>query len=136
MTQRFNLTANKLIQLDSDSKVSVLKRKVEKFRNERDWQKFHNAKDLSIALSIEASELEEIFLWKSGEEVSRLLLDKHQLERVREEVADIGIYLLSLSSALNIDLSDAIMKKLAQNALKYPIEKSKGSSKKYTELKP
>jgi NTP pyrophosphatase (non-canonical NTP hydrolase) len=136
VTQRFNLTANKLIQLDSDSTVSVLKRKVEKFRNERDWQKFHNAKDLSIALSIESSELEEIFLWKSVEEISQLLLDKGQLEKVKEEVADIGIYLLSLSSVLNIDLSDAITKKLAQNALKYPIEKSKGSSKKYIELKP
>jgi dCTP diphosphatase len=87
-----------------------------------------------MALSIESSELEEIFLWKDGDGVKQLLMDRNQIERVREEVADVGIYLLSLSSVLRIDLSDAVTAKLAQNAQKYPIEKSKGSSKKYDEL--
>jgi dCTP diphosphatase len=120
--------------LDNDTTISFLKLEAEKFRDQRDWQKFHNPKDLSIALSIEASELEELFLWKDSAEVEKLLKDKTQLEKVKEEMADIGIYLLSLSSVLKVDLSNAVTKKLAQNASKYPIKKSKGSSKKYDEL--
>ena len=120
--------------LDARTPISALRREVERFRDKRDWLKFHNPKDLSIALAIETSELEEIFLWKNKEDVQRLLKDKSQLGRVTEEMADIGIYLLSLSSVLNVDISDAIGKKLAQNARKYPITRSKGSSKKYNEL--
>jgi NTP pyrophosphatase (non-canonical NTP hydrolase) len=120
--------------MDDTTTVSVLRREVEKFRDQRKWLKFHNPKDLSIAISIESSELEEIFLWKDNKDVERLLKDGNQLKRVKEEMADIGIYLLSLSSVLGIDLSDAVVSKLAQNVLKYPIEKSKGSSKKYDEL--
>jgi len=89
-----------------------------------------------MALSIEASELEELFLWKDKDELVQLLNDKHQLEMVKEEMADMCIYLLSLSSVLHIDLSDSIVEKLTKNAAKYPISKSKGSSKKYNELQP
>jgi dCTP diphosphatase len=84
----------------------TLRKKVERFRDERDWRKFHNPKDLSIALTIEASELEELFLWKDKVGVELFLSDQRQLERVREEMADIGIYLLSLSSVLDVDLSE------------------------------
>jgi dCTP diphosphatase len=120
--------------MDKNTTVSALRQEVERFRDERDWLKFHNPKDLSIALSIESSELEEMFLWKNEDEVKRLLKDNNQQERVEEEMADIGIYLLSLSSVLNMDLSDAIGRKLALNSRKYPITKSKGSSRKYDEL--
>jgi len=120
--------------LDKDTTLSVLKQRVEQFRNARDWLKFHNPKDLSMALSIEASELEEIFLWKDKDDVKELEENKNQVSRIADEIADIEIYLLSLASVLSIDLSDAVVTKLALNAKRYPIEKSKGSSKKYNEL--
>lgn len=105
-----------------------------KFRDERDWLKFHNPKDLSIALSVESAELQELFLWKDNKSVEKMRNDKDQFRRIKEEIADIGIYLLSLSDVLDVDLSDAVIQKLAENAKKYPIEKSKGSNKKYNEL--
>ncbi len=120
--------------MDSSTTFESLKRKVETFRDDRDWLRFHNPKDLSMALSIEASELEELFLWKGRDELDQLADNRSYLERVREEMADMCIYLLSLSSVLKIDLSDSIEEKLAKNAAKYPIDKSKGSSKKYNEL--
>jgi dCTP diphosphatase len=120
--------------VDSSTTVSVLRQRVEKFRDERDWRRFHNPKDLSIALSIESSELEEVFLWKNNAEIKLLSRDNIQLERVADEMADIAIYLLSLSSVLKVDLSKAIDRKLTQNERKYPVGKSKGSSKKYNEL--
>jgi len=120
--------------VDSNTTVSALRKRVEKFRDERDWGKFHNPKDLSIALTIESSELEEVFLWKNRTEIGMLSRDNTQLERVAEEMADIAIYLLSLSSVLKVDLSEAIDRKLTQNERKYPVDKSKGSSKKYNEL--
>ena len=120
--------------MDSDTTLESLKQRVESFRDERDWLKFHNPKDLSMALTIEASELEELFLWKDKDELDPLLTDKDLLQKVKEEMADMCIYLLSLSSVLKIDLGDSIIEKLAKNAAKYPIGKSKGSSKKYNEL--
>ena len=120
--------------MDSNTTVSALRQRVEKFRDKRDWGKFHNPKDLSMALTIESSELEEVFLWKNREELELLPRDDNQLKRVAEEMADIAIYLLSLSSVLKVDLSEAIDRKLAQNERKYPVGKSKGSSKKYNEL--
>ena len=120
--------------LDDKMTIALLKRKVENFMNERDWLKFHNPKDLSIALSVESAELQELFLWKDAESVMQMRENEKLLGRISEEVADVGIYLLSLSNVLNIDLSEAIAEKLLQNAQKYPIDKSKGSSKKYDEL--
>ena len=120
--------------MDDKASVSSLKKEVAKFRNERDWLKFHNPKDLSIALSIESSELEEIFLWKETMSASRIKKDRRQFNRVKEEVADIFIYLLSLSNVLELDMSEAVAEKLEQNARKYPVSKSKGSNKKYNEL--
>ena len=120
--------------LDRNTSVSILKEKVAKFRDERDWLKFHNPKDLSIALSIESAELEELFLWKDDISAKRIRRDQKQLQRIREEIADIFIYLLSLSNVLGLDVSEAVDEKLEQNAKKYPISKSKGSNKKYDEL--
>ena len=95
-----------------------------KFRDDRDWLKFHNPKDLSIALSIESSELEELFLWKENMSATRVKKDRRQFSRVKEEMADIFIYLLSLSNVLGLDMSEAVAEKLEQNAKKYPITTS------------
>ena len=120
--------------MDSKTTISSLKEAVARFRDERDWLKFHNPKDLSIALSIESSELEELFLWKKDMPASRVKKDAIQFQRVKEEIADIFIYLLSLSNVLGLDMSKAVTEKLEQNAKKYPVSKSKGSNKKYSEL--
>lgn len=102
--------------------ISALKQ----FRDERDWQQFHNPKDLAAALSIEASELLEVFLWKQSEEAN--------MERVKEELADVFAYALLLADVYGLDVEDIVLNKIEKNKLKYPIEKSKGSSKKHTEL--
>ena len=120
--------------MDNETTISDLRRKVEKFRDDREWLKFHTPKDLSMALSIESAELEELFLWNDDKSVGRMLQNRTKLQQVKDEVADIEIYLLSLSSVLHMDLSDAVYDKLTQNARKYPVEKSKGSSRKYNEL--
>lgn len=95
------------------------------FVTERDWSQFHNAKDLSIALSIEANELLEHFLWKKPDEVTK--------EQISHELADVLIYSLMFADEMGIDVIDCIEKKMIENALKYPADKVKGSSKKYTE---
>jgi len=97
-----------------------------KFRDERDWKQFHNSKDLSLALSIEASELNELFLWKKAEDVNE--------DRLKEELADILIYALLISKQHDLNIEEIIKLKLEKNGKKYPIEKSKGKSSKYTEL--
>lgn len=96
------------------------------FRDARDWSQFHNPKDLALALSIEASELNERFLWKSPDEADRA--------GVQEELADVLIYALLLAHHYEIDIPEAIREKLALNEERYPVEKSKGSARKYDEL--
>ncbi|QXU51620.1 nucleotide pyrophosphohydrolase [Chryseobacterium sp. D764] len=100
--------------------------KLLKFRDDRDWEQFHNSKDLALALSIEASELLEIFLWKKNED-----FDKDKLE---EELADVFMYGLLLANKNNIDINSIILKKLQRNNEKYPVEKAKGKSNKYDDL--
>ncbi|WP_391559280.1 nucleotide pyrophosphohydrolase [Robertmurraya sp.] len=99
------------------------------FRKERDWEKFHNPKDLAISISLEASELLENFQWKDSEQS----IEKNFLN-IKEELADILIYALYLSHDLNIDIKEAILEKLEKNQQKYPVEKAYGSNKKYNEL--
>lgn len=96
------------------------------FRDEREWQQFHNSKDLALALSIEASELNELFLWKKPEDVNE--------ERIQEELADVFMYALLLADKYKFDVNQIILDKLKANAEKYPVEKSRGSAKKYNEL--
>jgi NTP pyrophosphatase (non-canonical NTP hydrolase) len=119
--------------LDDNTAIAELRAKVSKFRDARGWLKFNNPKDLSIALSIEAAELQELFLWKDAEEVTRLQMDRKQISRVRDEMGDVAIYLLSLSDVLGVDLTEAILDKLKKNEKKYPVEKFKGSNRKYDE---
>nr|WP_314943889.1 nucleotide pyrophosphohydrolase [Streptococcus infantis] len=103
--------------------------KINKFRDDRDWRKFHNEKDLAISISIEASELLELFQWKQSEEVT-----SKSLGRIKEELADVLIYSFMLADNLNLDIEEIIKEKIDINSKKYPVELSKGSNKKYTEL--
>lgn len=96
------------------------------FTKERDWDQFHNGKDLALALSIEASELNEAFLWKNPEDVN--------IEKVKEELADVMNYAFLIAHKYNLDIKEIILAKLKKNAEKYPITKAKGSAKKYNEL--
>ena len=105
--------------------------KIIKFRDVRDWKQFHNPKDLSLALSVEASELLELFQWKTLEDSYDVVRTKK--EAVSDEMADIFAYLLALSSVTGIDLEEALLNKLEKNKKNYPVDKVKGSSKKYTE---
>ena len=115
----------------SDHTLDALTSQLIAFRDERDWQQFHNPKDLAAALSIEAAELQELFLWKKVEDLATE--SPKQRERIEEEIADIASFLLLLCNELKIDLADALQRKIAKNAEKYPAETVRGSSKKYNE---
>ncbi|MDP4012911.1 MAG: nucleotide pyrophosphohydrolase [Candidatus Nanoarchaeia archaeon] len=119
---------------DHEAKINDLKDKIKEFCEDRDWDQFHNAKDLAIALSIEASELLELFRWKSGNEVEELFQNEKKREDIEDEMADILYFLVRMAQRHNIDLSEALDKKMEKNNNKYPIEKARGSNKKYTEL--
>ena len=119
---------------DSNTTIEELKKLVKKFCEERDWDQYHNAKDLAIAISIETSELLEIFRWKSKNEVKELFQNKIKKENIEDEIADIFYFLLRFAQKHNIDLSKTLRKKLEKNQEKYPVEKFKGSNKKYNEL--
>jgi NTP pyrophosphatase (non-canonical NTP hydrolase) len=106
--------------------------KIIKFRDDRDWKQFHTIKDLCLGLNIEVSELQELFLWKNDDELIKTIKSKKEL--IEDELADIFIFLTYLSNDLNIDLNDAINRKIDKNGIKYPIEKFKGTNKKYDEI--
>lgn len=112
--------------------LSGLQKKVIQFRDARDWKQFHNAKDLSLSVVLEASELMEHFQWKNAKEIEEY--GKSHKEEIGEEMADVLIYLLTMAHDLNIDLADAVKKKLDKSETKYSIEKARGNHKKYTEL--
>jgi NTP pyrophosphatase (non-canonical NTP hydrolase) len=117
---------------DENTSLSELKKRVESFTKERDWMQFHSPKTLSQALSIEASELMELFLWDNNEESKVTLEMKREL--VEHEMADVLCYLLQLSWEYNIDLTQALYKKMELNKKKYPVDKAKGNARKYTQL--
>jgi dCTP diphosphatase len=112
--------------------MNALIKKLRKFAKERDWEQFHSPKNLSMALAVEVAELLEHFQWLSEEQSNNL--DQKTLKKVKEEIGDTQIYLARLADQLGIDPIAAANEKLAENAVKYPIEKAKGSAKKYTEL--
>ncbi|HET8691863.1 MAG TPA: nucleotide pyrophosphohydrolase [Steroidobacteraceae bacterium] len=114
------------------SSFEKLREEVRKFASERNWEQFHSPKNLSMALCVEAAELLELFQWKT--ESDSQSLSNSDLERAREELADVLLYLISLADRLGIDLAVAAKDKLRINAGKYPITKSFGSSRKYTDL--
>ena len=108
------------------SDLEELREAVVTFTQERDWDQFHNGKDLALALSIEASELNEAFLWKKPEDVNP--------EKVKEELADIVNYAILIADKYNLDIKQIVLDKIKRNAEKYPVSKAYGSAKKYNEL--
>jgi dCTP diphosphatase len=118
--------------MNSADELLDLRQRLRSFALERDWDQFHSPKNLAMALSIEAAELLEHFQWASEKESTAFSDDKKA--KVSEEMADVLLYLVRLSDKLDIDLLSAARDKLAANAQKYPVAKSRGSSKKYTEL--
>jgi len=112
--------------------IEELTNLVRKFRDDRDWKQFHNPKDCALSLVLEAAEVMEHFQWKSKEEIESYI--KTNKQEIGEELADVLYWVLLLSYDLEIDLSAAFVDKLEKSGKKYPIEKSKGSNKKYTQL--
>ena len=100
-----------------------------KFRDERDWKQFHDSKNLALAISLEAAELNELFLWKKGDDVENIKID-----RLKEELADILSFSFLLADKHNLDVFEIILDKIKCNNEKYPVEKAKGTAKKYNEL--
>lgn len=113
--------------------IGHLLKEINHFSAMRSWDQFHSIKNLAMALSVESSELLEIYQWLSEEE-SNNLSNTLVMGKAREEVADIFIYLLKIADKLNIDLEDAVLLKLKQNDIKYPVDKARGNSKKYDEI--
>ena len=114
------------------SDIKKLTEKINKFVNERDWKQFHNPKDMALSLVLEAAEVLEHFQWKKPEEVETHAVQCK--EEIADELADVACYLFELAHNLKIDLPQAIESKLAKNAHKYPVAKSKGNITKYTRL--
>ena len=112
--------------------LSQLRDALREFAAERDWDKFHSPKNLASALSVEAAELLERFQWLTEDE-SRSL-PPAELARVRDEMADVLNYLVRLADKLDVNLLDAAREKIKLNAVKYPVEKARGSAKKYSEF--
>jgi NTP pyrophosphatase (non-canonical NTP hydrolase) len=120
--------------MDDKTTVEKLKRLVIEFRDRRNWKQYHDVKNLSMGLAVECAELQELFLWKSREEIAAFLAAETDRQRLREELADVFVFLLYLSEETGVDLSEAVRDKLAVNEKKYPVEKSYNSNRKYTEL--
>ncbi len=114
------------------SDLSKIQQKILDFRNARDWAQFHDPKNLAEAISIEAGELLENFLWKTVEQSKNLTDD--ELTNIKHEIADIFIFLTYLCEEYKIDFLKEVEKKIAVNEAKYPVHKAKGSNRKYTEL--
>jgi NTP pyrophosphatase (non-canonical NTP hydrolase) len=111
------------------SDINKLIEALVKFRDERDWKQFHDSKNLAIALSIEVAELNELFLWKDVKESEQV-----EIQRIKEELADVFAYALLLAEKHQLNVSEIVMDKIQRNAEKYPVEKAKGNAQKYTEL--
>jgi NTP pyrophosphatase (non-canonical NTP hydrolase) len=97
-----------------------------KFRNERDWEQFHNPKDLALAINVEAAELLELFLWRAAEEAER--------EKIKEELADVLAFAFLLAEKYGFDIKQIVLEKITKNGEKYPVDKARGTAKKYNEL--
>lgn len=118
----------------NDVTVKCLTDKVQKFCEDRDWDQFHNPKDLAIGISTEANELLDIFRFKSEEEMKAIIKDDKKKERVEDELADTLFFILRFAQMNQIDLGNILERKITKNNKKYPVEKIKGKNLKYTEL--
>ena len=110
----------------SNSDITTITSALLEFRNERDWEQFHNPKDLALAINVEAGELLEQFLWKDSADANA--------EKVKEELADVLAFSFLLADKYGWDIKEIVLDKICKNAVKYPVEKAKGTAKKYNEL--
>ena len=113
-------------------KLNDLNNKIIDFRDKRDWKQFHNPKDMALSLVLEAGEVMEHFQWKNSEEIEKYI--KEHKDEIGEELADVFYWVLLMSHDLDIDILDALEKKMEKNEKKYPIEKARGKADKYTKL--
>ena len=120
--------------MDNVTTIADLQQRAIEFRDRRNWKQFHDLKNLAMGLSIEAAELQELFLWKNGGEIDALLSSDEGCRKVRHELADVFVFLLYLGAAAGVDLAAAVIEKIGINEEKYPVEKSYNSSRKYDEL--
>jgi NTP pyrophosphatase (non-canonical NTP hydrolase) len=120
----------------SDKATSILhlKQRIQKFVNEREWGKYHNPKNLSMAITVEAGELMELFQWLDERGSIEAMKDSKRRTRVKEELADVFIYCLDMAAVLDIDLTRAVLEKIGKNESKYPVDQVKGHYRKYTEI--
>jgi len=114
---------------DANTNIKYLVSQVREFLQERDWQKYHNPKDLAESICIEAAELLQLFQWMSREEVCAFKGVSSNVERLKEELADVVIYCLSMANAMNIDLTSTVMHKLKRNRNKYPSKQYRGKTR-------
>ena len=128
---RFKIKKNNCYPMNEKRLQKILS----EFANKRDWEQFHNLKNLAISINIESSELLEIFQWKKEDEIKLDLKKKAIKERISDEVADIMLYLLRFSDLAKIDIEKCCFKKIKKNEKKYPVSLSKGKSTKYNLLK-
>ena len=117
---------------DIQDKIGSLQQRIIDFRNKRDWKQFHNPKDIALSLVLEATEVLEHFQWKNDKEVQEHVI-RHK-EEIGEELADVLYWVLLMSHDLDINIDDALEKKIDKNEQKYPVEKAKGNNLKYTKL--
>ena len=119
---------------DATTTIADLRQHVLAFVRERDWEQFHSPKNLSMALAAEAGELMEPFLWATPEQSRQMVADPDKRARIADELADVVVYALEFANMSGIDVAAAIEAKMRTNAIKYPVEKARGRSDKYTEL--
>ena len=120
--------------MDNKTNINELKEKIKKFCEDRDWDQYHNAKELSIGIVTEASELLQHFRFKSEQQVDEMFQDPSKRHEISEEMADVLYFVIRLAQRYNIDLTTELNKKIQKNEQRYPIEKAKGSNKKYDEV--
>lgn len=134
MTVTYVVTSTMSSLADATTTIADLKERVLAFTRERDWEQFHSPKNLSMALAAESGELMEHFLWADSAESMDRCREDARRRKIEEEIADVVIYSLEFANVTGIDLAAAIEAKLTANAQKYPVEKARGRSEKYTEL--
>ena len=118
--------SEEVARMQTTNSLEIITENLRIFNRERDWEQFHDAKNLALSISIEASELNECFLWKNADEADRT--------KVEEELADVFLCAIMLADKYDIDINDICLKKIERNAKKYPVEKAKGKATKYDEL--
>lgn len=119
--------------MDKDIYIDDLKNIVKNFCDDREWNQFHDAKELAIGISTEANELLQHFRFKSKEEIENMFTNKEKVECYKDELSDIFYFILRFAQLYNIDLSDSLINKIEKNSNKYPIEISRGNNRKYNE---